>query len=53
MVCCLVQLHLKGILGHLQTKWHMQELVPAMMHVENGQVQRFLMQVDASLHQAY
>ena len=47
MVCCLVHLHLKDILGHLQTKWHMQELVPTMMGIKCGQVQRLLIEVNA------
>ena len=34
MVCCMVHSHLKDILGYLQTEGHMQEMVPAMMHVE-------------------
>ena len=38
MVCCLVHSLLKNILGHFQTKWHVQEPVPAMMSVKGGQV---------------
>ena len=38
LVSCLVQLHLKHILGHLKTKWHMQESVSARMHIEGGQI---------------
>ena len=45
MVCCLVHAHLKDILGHLQTKWHVQEAIPAMMGIEHGQVGRFLIKV--------
>ena len=41
-VCFLVHLHLKDILGHPQTKWHMQEPISVMMHIEGGQIQRFL-----------
>ena len=41
-VCCQVHVHLKDILGHLQTEWHAQEAVPAMMGIECGQVGRFL-----------
>ena len=37
-VCCLVHLHLKHVLGHLQTEWHMQEPVSAMMCIESGQI---------------
>ena len=42
IVCCLVHSHLKDVLGHLQTEWHMQKPVSAMMHPESGQIQRFL-----------
>ena len=42
MVCCLVHAHLKDVLGHLQIKWHAQEMVPAMMGSEHGQVGRFI-----------
>ena len=45
-VCCLVHLHLKDMLGHLQAKWHMQEPVSAMMSIKSGQIQRFLIKVD-------
>ena len=45
MVCFLVHAHLKDILGHLQTKWHVQEAVTAMMGIEHGQVGRFLIKV--------
>ena len=31
MVCCLVHMHLKDILGHPQAKWHIQEPVSATM----------------------
>ena len=34
MVCYLVHVHLKDILGHLQAKRHAQEPVPAMMCVK-------------------
>ena len=37
-VCCLVHLHLKDVLGHFQTKGHMQEPVSAMMHIKCGQI---------------
>ena len=37
-VCCLVHLHLKDILGHLQTKWHIWEPIPSMMGIKGGQV---------------
>ena len=40
-------MHLKDVLGHLQAKRHVQEPVSTMMHVEGGQVRRFLIQVDA------
>ena len=43
----LVYSHLKDILWHFQTKRHMQEPVSAMMHIESGQVQRFLIYMDA------
>ena len=38
MVCYLVHSHLKDILGHFQTKRHMQEPVSAMMGIKHGQV---------------
>ena len=38
MVCCLVHLHLKDVLGHLQSEWHMQETIPTMMHIKLGEV---------------
>ena len=38
MVCCLIHLHLTDILGHVQTKWHMQEIVSATMGVKSGQI---------------
>ena len=41
MVCYLDHAHLKDILGHLQTKRHAQELVPATMSVKCGQVGKF------------
>ena len=47
MVCCLVHAYLKDVLGDLQTEWHVQEMVPAMMGVERGQVARFLIEVYA------
>ena len=47
MVCCLVHAHLKDILGHLQTKWHVQETVPAMMSIKHSQLGRFLIEVYA------
>ena len=37
-VCFLFHLHLKDVLGHLQSKWHMQEPIPTMMHLEHGEV---------------
>ena len=37
-VCYLVHAHLKDILGHFQAKRHVQEPIPAMMHIEGGQV---------------
>ena len=46
MVCCLVHTHLKDVFGHLQTKWHMQELVPAMIVIKGGQVRRLLIEVN-------
>ena len=47
IVCCLVHVHLKDIQGHLQTEWHAQEMVPAMMGIKHGQVGRFLIEVYA------
>ena len=47
MVCCLVHAHLKDILGHLQTEWHVEEVVPAMVGVEHGQLGRLLIEVYA------
>ena len=44
-VCCLVHSHLKDDLGHLQTKCHVQEIVPPKMGIECGQVGRFLIEV--------
>ena len=38
MVCCLVHSHLKDILGHFQSEWHMQKPVSAMICVESGQI---------------
>ena len=38
MVCCLVHLHLKDVLGHLQDKWYMLESVSAMMGIKGGQI---------------
>ena len=35
-VCYLVHSHLKDVLGHLQSEWHVQEPVSTMMHVESG-----------------
>ena len=46
MVYCLVHSHLKDILGHLQSELHMQEPVSAIMLIESGKIQRFLIQVD-------
>ena len=37
-VCNLVHAHLEDVLGHLQGKRHMQELIPATMDTESGQV---------------
>ena len=42
-VCCLVHVHLKDILGHVQIEWHVQEMVGTECH----QVERFLIKVDA------
>ena len=47
MVCCLVHVHLKDIFLHLQTKLHVQEMVPVMMGIKHGQVGRFLIEVYA------
>ena len=47
MDCCLVHTHLKDIVGHLQTERHTQEMVPAMMGIECGQVVRLLIEVNA------
>ena len=47
-VCCHGHLHLKYILGHLQTEWHAQEAVPAIMGIEHGQVGKFLIMVYAA-----
>ena len=38
MAWCLVHLHLKDVLGHLQPEWHMQKPIPTMMHFENDEV---------------
>ena len=38
MLCCLVHLHLKDVLGHFQPERHMQEPVSAMMGIECGQI---------------
>ena len=38
MVCCLVHVHLKDVLRHLQAEKHVQEPTPAMLHIEGGQV---------------
>ena len=46
-VCCLVHPYLKDIMGHLQTEKHAQEVVPAMMGIECGQVGRFLIELYA------
>ena len=46
-VCYLVHAHLKDVLGHLQTEWHVQEVVPAMVGIECGQVGRLLIKVYA------
>ena len=35
-VCCLVHSHLKDVLEHLQSEWHVQEPVPTMMCIESG-----------------
>ena len=38
---CLVHAHLKDVLGHLQTEWHVQEAVPAckyLVGIEQGLV---------------
>ena len=35
-VCCLVYVHLKDSLGHLQTKWHVQETVTTTMGIKCG-----------------
>ena len=37
-VHCLVHIHLKDVLGHLQTEWHMKEHGSAMMDVKYGQI---------------
>ena len=37
-VCYLVHVHLEDILGHLQTKGHTQEPIPAIVGVKGGQV---------------
>ena len=39
-VCYLAHVHLENILGHFQVKRHVQELAPAMMSIESGQVGR-------------
>ena len=44
----LVYAHLKDVLGHLQTKWHVQEMVPAILDIKHGQVERFLIEMYAS-----
>ena len=46
-VCYLVHSHLKDILGHLQAKRHVQELVPVTMSVKGGQVGRLFIKVYA------
>ena len=38
MVCYLVHVHLGDVMGHLHAKRHMQELIPATMGIESGQV---------------
>ena len=46
-VCFLVHTHLKDTLRHLQTEWHMQEMMPPMMGIEYGQVGRPFLKVNA------
>ena len=47
MVHYLVHTYLNDVLGHLQTKEHVQKSVPAMVSVECGQVGGFLIEVYA------
>ena len=46
----LVHVHLRDVLGHLQTEGHAQEPVPAMVGVECGQVGRLLIDVCSRIH---
>ena len=39
--------HLKDVLGHLQTKWHAQEPVPATVGIKHGQVGRSIIKLYA------
>ena len=43
----MVHAHLKDILEHLKTEWHMQEPVSTMIGIKHSQEQRLLIKVDA------